>query len=274
MTIETVTKSIFAKSVAAVGALLISGSALAIDIGGGSGAASAYERSGPHATTSGREGLSCVVHRPRNVEDDTPVIIWGNGTGATPTTYAGGLEHWASWGFVVAAAQTSNAGSGDEMIDCLDQLRRASYASSLDFSNVGASGHSQGGGGTIMAASKDSRIKATAPIQPYVIGLGHRASSQRDQTVPMLLISGSADTVAIPGVHQSQVFRNVPSPVFWATVQGAGHFEPLGSFGDFRGMTTAWWMYQLKGDAEAGQLFTGSCGLCNERGVDVDTKNF
>lgn len=273
MTIKMKTTNILAKSVAAMSALLISGSVLAIGVGG-DGPASTYGQSGPHATTSDREGLSCVIHRPRNVEDGTPVIVWGNGTGATPTTYAGGLEHWASWGFVVAAAQTSNAGSGDEMLDCLNRLERSSYADSLDFSNVGASGHSQGGGGSIMAASKDNRIKATAPIQPYVIGLGHRTSSQRDQTVPMLLLSGGSDAVAIPGVHQSQVFRNVPSPVVWVTVEGAGHFEPLGSFGDFRGMTTAWWLYQLKDDAEAGNLFTGSCELCSERSLDVETKNF
>lgn len=50
------------------------------------------------------------------------MILWGNGTGASPSTYGSLLRHFASHGFIVAAANTSNAGSGDEMLDGLDNL--------------------------------------------------------------------------------------------------------------------------------------------------------
>ena len=72
-----------------------------------------FEEEGPYSTTRDT-GFSCTVYRPISLDGDHPAIVWGNGTGASPTVYGGGLEHWASWGFVVAAANTSNAGSGEE----------------------------------------------------------------------------------------------------------------------------------------------------------------
>src|SRR5690606_7389899 len=103
----------------------------------------------------------------------------GNGTGTAPSGYSALLNHWASHGFVVAAANTTNAGSGQEMIACLDYLVEqngrgsGTYAGKLNLDAVGSSGHSQGGGGSIMAG-QDSRVTATAPFQPFVLGLGHR----------------------------------------------------------------------------------------------------
>ena len=230
-----------------------------------------YEESGPYVTTSHSGGFSCRIYRPANLDSNHPVIVWGNGTGTTPSAYGDGLEHWASWGFVVAAATTSNAGSGEEMLDCIDYLGRSSYAGSIDFSNIGASGHSQGGGGTIMAA-RDNRITATAPVQPYIIGLGHQTSSQYQQHAPMLLLSGSRDTLAGPTLNQAPVYRRVDVPVFWGTLNGASHFEPMGDLGEFKGMTTAWWLYQLSGDSDAASLFTGACSACGLSGWDIERK--
>ncbi|GGY70361.1 alpha/beta hydrolase family protein [Marinobacter zhanjiangensis] len=271
MTLAIPKQSVLTRSVAAAGALLISGSAFALGGGGigGGDPTDQYASSGSYATTSDRAGLSCTVYRPSNVPEGAPLILWGNGTGGSPSTYGDGLEHWASYGFVVAAANTSNAGSGEEMLDCIDAVRGTSYGSNVDFSKVGASGHSQGGGGTLMAA-RDSRITATAPVQPYILGLGHDSDSQDEQTAPMLLLSGSSDNLAGPTLNQRPVFNRVDVPVFWATLDGAGHFEPTGDLGDFRGMSTAWWLYQLQGDEAAAELFTGPCSACDISGWDIE----
>ncbi|MCG8394504.1 MAG: alpha/beta hydrolase [Pseudomonadales bacterium] len=242
-----------------------------VQAGDGSDPLAPYEEEGPYATTSHSGGFSCRIYRPANLGNDHPLIIWGNGTGTSPSAYGDGLEHWASWGFVVAAANTSNAGSGEEMLGCIDYLQDSIYASSIDFSKIGASGHSQGGGGTIMAA-RDSRITATAPVQPYILGLGHQTSSQYQQHAPMLLLSGSRDTLAGPTLNQAPVYRRVDVPVFWATLNGASHFEPVGDFGEYKGMTTAWWLYQLNGDSDAASLFTGGCSACDLSGWDVERK--
>jgi len=261
---------------AAVAGLFLSTSAMALlpdTPGTPFPAVSSFERSGPYSTTSRSEGPNCRIYRPSNLGQNGvrhPVILWGNGTGASPTTYRGLLDHWASHGFVVAAAETSNAGSGREMLNCLSYLQTeagrssGTYVGRLNLGRVGTSGHSQGGGGSIMAG-RDSRIKATAPMQPYTLGLGHVSSSQSQQNGPMFLMSGSLDTLAGPTLNQAPVYRRANVPVFWGTLRYASHFVPVGSAGGYRGPSTAWFRYQLMDDTRARVEFVGSsCGLCRD----------
>ena len=243
---------------------------------------SSFDRSGPYSTQSGSEGPNCRIYKPRTLGQNGvrhPIILWGNGTGTSPTTYNGLLNHWASHGFVVAAAETSNAGTGQDMLNCLNYLQTeagkssGTYVGKLNLGKVGTSGHSQGGGGSIMAG-RDSRISATAPIQPYVIGLGHVSSSQSQQNGPMFLMSGTLDTIAGPILNQSPVYSRVNKPVIWGKVRGATHFQPVGDAGEFRGPSTAWFRYQLMGDTKARNEFVGTrCGLCTSlRWTDVRSK--
>ncbi|HDZ57344.1 MAG TPA: alpha/beta hydrolase [Pseudomonas xinjiangensis] len=253
------------------------------DPGTGSGfpAVSDFSRAGSFSVTSGNEGPSCTIYRPRTLGESGrrhPIIIWGNGTGASPGTYSGLLEHWASQGFVVAAARTSNAGSGTQMIDCLDYLVQqngrssGTYAGKLNVNRVGAAGHSQGGGGTIMAG-QDDRITVTAPFQPYTIGLGHRSSSQSNQNGAMFLMTGGNDTIAAPSSNAAPVFNRANVPVFWGELESAGHFEPVGNAGGYRGPSTAWFRYHLMDDQNAQGVFYGSsCTLCTDRNWTVRKK--
>ncbi len=178
----------------------------------------------------------------------------------------------------MAAANTEDAGSGDEMVDCLNYLTEqnnrtsGTFAGTLDLTKVGASGHSQGGGGTIMAG-RDSRIKATAPIEPYVLGLGHNSSSQDQQYGPMFLMGGSSDTLVVTSRNQDVVFRVTNVPVFYGILQGAGHFVPVGDGGEFRGPTTAWFRFQLMNDQNAASVFLGkNCELCTDSNWEVRKK--
>jgi hypothetical protein len=254
------------RGAALVGALAICGNALAFNPGGGNDPSTAYASAGQFGTTQ-TNTASCTIFRPTSGSGH-PIIIWGNGTGASPSTYAAGLRHLASHGFIVAAANTSNAGTGAAMLACIGP---ASSQPGADPSRIGTSGHSQGGGGSIMAG-RDSRVDATAPMQPYVLGLGHQTSSQSQQVAPMLLMSGSADTIATPGANQQPVFGRANVPVFWATRSGASHFEPVGDFGDFRGLATAWFRYLLRGDQTARNLFTGPCTMCSASGWTIQRK--
>jgi len=232
-----------------------------------------YAVSGSFSTTRESGGRNCTVYRPRNLEGDHGVIIWGNGTGTSPTAYSGLLSHWASWGFVVVAANTSNAGTGRDMLECLDWLESSTLSAFVDFSAVGTSGHSQGGGGAIMAGT-DPRIATTAPIEGYTLGLGHSSSSHDEQNGPMLILSGSADTLVNPQLNHAGLFRRANVPVFWAIASGATHFEPVGDGGDFRGISTAWFLYQLNGDDDAASKFEGSrCGYCTDQNWDVQKKD-
>ena len=234
-------------------------------------AVSNFERSGPYATTSRSEGPNCRVYRPATLGQGGvrhPVLLWGNGTGTGPSAYSGLLSHWASHGFVVAAAETSNAGIGQDMLACLDYLVQESnrsfgtYAGVLNTGRVGTSGHSQGGGGSIMAG-QDDRVSVTAPIQPYTIGLGHDPASQQNQKGPMFLMSGGGDTIAFPYLNAQPVYTRANVPVFWGERRYVPHFEPVGDGGAYRGPSTAWFRYHLMDDETARSTFYGRfCGLC------------
>ena len=228
---------------------------------------------GNQSVTQQSLGSGCTIIRPINLGSNHAVIVWGNGTGTSPNSYQPLLRHWASWGFIVVAANTTNAGTGSAMLGCLNALQSSNLGANIS-DRIGASGHSQGGGGSIMAG-QDSRITATAPIQPYTIGLGHQSSSQTRQNGSMLLLSGSSDYIATPSSNQAPVFSHANTPVFWAIRSGASHFEPMGDGGDFRGISTAWFLYQLTGNSDTAELFEGNrCDFCNTRGWDVSRKGF
>lgn len=244
-------------------------------------AVSDFSRSGPFTTTSESAGRDCTVYRPRTLGENGrlhPIIVWGNGTGASPSGYGALLTHWASHGFVVVAANISNAGTGQEMLGCVDYMvnqhnrSTGTFAGKLNINRIGAAGHSQGGGGTIMAG-QDRRISVTAPFQPYTLGLGHSSSSQRQQNGPMFLQTGGRDSIASPTLNAAPVYRNANVPVFWGELNSAGHFEPANNGGGYRGPATAWFRYHLMNDSNAQSLFYGTrCGLCSDRAWTVQRK--
>jgi predicted dienelactone hydrolase len=255
--------------------------------GGGFPAVTDFAAPGPFAVTQTSGGPSCTIHRPTdaalggpNKNLRHPVITWGNGTGATPSVYAGVLRHWATHGFIVTAADSTSTGDAVEMLGCLqwilDQdMVAGPYMGRVDTGKLGASGHSQGGGGTLMTG-RDARITATAPLQPYILGGlgGFQTSSIMQQKGPMFLMSGSDDTIATPTRNQQPVFDDTNVPVIWGNLQGATHTgTAIGSIGDYRGPATAWFRLHLMGDESARSLFYGaSCGLCTDADWSVQRK--
>lgn len=242
-----------------------------------------FSARGPFTTTSTNAG-TCTIFRPSTLGQGGvthPVILWGNGTGASPSSYSELLTHLASHGFIVAAANTSNAGNGSQMLACLDLVTSQNSSSTsalfnrVDLTRVGASGHSQGGAGTLMAG-RDARVKATAPLQPYIRfipgGGTFLTSSIGQQRGPMFLVSGSADTIAVPNTHQRPVFNGTNVPVTWGTLAGATHFETPGDAGGFRGPVTAWFRAKLMDDASAARVFPTTCTLCTTPGWTVQSR--
>jgi hypothetical protein len=236
-----------------------------------------YDARGPYAVKHTQAAPGCHFFRPvRNEPKPSPVILWGNGTNVNVATYSPMLGQWASHGFIVAAAMTGNAGSGQEMLACLDYLEKENaraasvYFGAVDLTRVGASGHSQGARGAIMAGL-DPRITATAPIQPYTLGASYPAGSEARQHGPMLLLSGGVDTVADPERNHRPVFEKANVPIVWANMLLAGHGTPSnGDSGPYRAATTAWFLWRLAGDERAGEMFKGAgCGYCTDRGWSV-----
>ena len=193
------------------------------------------------------------------------MIIWANGTGGATPFYSGAFKHWASHGFVVVAGNSINGqGSGEEVLGCLTHVCDA-YQDDVDCT-AGATGHSQGGGGALMAGT-DPRVVTTAPLQPYILlGLGgFKTDSIINQTGPMLLLSGTLDFVAAPGENQEPVFDDTNAPVVWANLKGGDHVSvALNGLETYREVMLAWFRLQLMGDEDWRPMFYDPCTLCSD----------
>ncbi|MBN2318524.1 MAG: alpha/beta hydrolase [Acidobacteria bacterium] len=91
---------------------------------------------------------------------------------------------------------------------------------------------------------------------------------------PVLYIDGGESDMAYPN-GEDDYARIDKVPIGIAHLDGAGHggtyAQPNG--GEFGRVAVAWLKWQLKGDATAKKMFTGSdCGLCNDAKWDYKKK--
>ncbi|GAB4012439.1 poly(ethylene terephthalate) hydrolase family protein [Nocardioides ultimimeridianus] len=226
-----------------------------------------YAGPGPFGVTTEAGDSAHTVYRPTNLGrqgcTSHPVIIWGNGTYATPSVYAGLLKHLASEGFIVVAANTTQSGSGQEMLAGIDWITEKNsdpssiYYQKVDLAHIGASGHSQGGGGAVNAGA-DPRVDAVVPIEPGPQG------SNAALHGPTLWLAGQNDNIVNANLLVKPRYEATDQVVSeYGLLAGATHFTAIGDAGGFRGPVTAWFRYWLMGDQEAGSEFFGpSCGEC------------
>lgn len=235
-----------------------------------------WAQPGPYAV-SVQIRAAHTLYYPTRMDGRHPVVVWGNGTFAWPGIYGDLLRHLASHGIIVAAANTSWAGTGVEMragIDLMTSLNgdpSSPFYQHVDVGHVGATGHSQGGLGAINAGGADPRIDTTVPIQP---GPGGNASRLRG---PGLFLAGERDTTVRPAWVVADWDEADQVPAVYGALRGADHFVPTGNGGGFRGVITAWFRFHLMADERArGEFFGGlgvapqkaqlgaGCGLCTD----------
>lgn len=225
-----------------------------------------FAAAGPYSVTS-TSTADHTIHYPTDGTSH-PIILWGNGTGTTPLVYAPLLQHLASHGFIVAAANTSNAGSGSEMLAGIDAVRNnPALAAIADFENIGATGHSQGGGGAT-TAGHDPRVDTVFPLEPAP------TFSTGRLTIPAIFFAGQNDTIVQPSWVRSEYEGVTQAPAAYAELAGATHFTAIGDVGGFRAAATAWARWQLGGDQAAGALFAGpNPGLAGDAAWSVYESN-
>jgi dienelactone hydrolase len=235
-----------------------------------------FSQKGPFRTTTMRM-TNHTVYYPQSLGDNGmkhPVILWGNGTGATPSSYTGILSHLASYGFVVIAANTTMAGSGEEMIQGLDIMisennkPESVFYNKINTSEIGATGHSQGGIGTVAAAMKDSRIVCSAPLMGTKTGIGSLKS-------PVLAIAGSRDTIVSPTLVK-RIYSSATGTAVYAELQGSSHMTPVGisPSKEILNYVTAWFrLYLMNDDALQGVFFDSNSGINADSDWKVTSKN-
>jgi predicted dienelactone hydrolase len=173
-----------------------------------------------------------------------PAISFGHGFLQPPERYRSTLEHLATWGYFVIATESggelfpNHQAYSEDMRYCLTYLEQqnADSASWL-FAQVaterfGISGHSMGGGASILAAAADARIKAVANLAAAETNPSAIQASA-NVTVPHSLISGSADSLTPLQNHGQRMYNAGFAPKLLPIIQGGWHcgFMDSSSFG-------------------------------------------
>ncbi|MBR9974196.1 MAG: hypothetical protein KFF77_01320 [Bacteroidetes bacterium] len=212
-----------------------------------------------------------------------PMIAFGHGFFMQTSYYTSYYEHLASRGYIVIAPQFPDTQHGELALDllaCIEYLRQSGISSShflfgvVDTAKAGLSGHSMGGGASLLAASYDSRILAVAPMCPAETTPS--CINRMDQiSGGVCIIAGSADGITSVAVHQQPMYRAAMPFKSLAVLQGGNHTrcmdvsafdwtDPNGTMSRSqqqaltRRYMTAAFDYHIKGDSCGGSFSYGS----------------
>jgi dienelactone hydrolase len=272
--------------------------------GGGSTDPSSPNGMGPYAVTeeSGSAGgATLVAFVPTLAGGETvPLVLFKHGFMLATSNYTTGLRQLASHGFVVVGVDgggSTNLQEQQATIAALDwAIGSASFASSIDSSQIGVAGHSRGGKVATQVAAAESRIGATLLLDP-VNGCGPGADYSADcPDVTSAAIAGSITTpIGVMGEtnnatggfmpcapadqNYQTIYAALSAPPSWKaewTFTGADHMDFTDDGGGFTGsfctdgpgddeqirqawraMMVAFFRQQLKGDAAIGDWLTG-----------------
>ena len=240
-----------------------------------------------------------------------PIIAWGNGACTnSPWEHINFLSEIASHGFLVAAIgpmpKEGERGSGtsqaSQLTDAInwaiaqDSNETSIYYHKLDTTKIAVAGMSCGGLQAYETAT-DPRVSTIMICNSGIFNAGAAPGGGRGGApggggvmmgmpsltkehlkklhTPIIYILGDDSDMAHPN-GMDDFSRINDLPVFSACLDGVGHggtySRPHG--GEFAKVASAWLEWQLKGDKEAGKMFTSEpCGLAQDKNWKVEKKN-
>ena len=248
------------------------------------------------------EGLAThTIFRPEELSpfgenNKLPVIAWGNGACAnSPWEHVNFLSEVASHGFLVIAIgpmpEEGERGSGrstaSQLLDAIDWAiaqnddPSSPFYNKVDVTKIAVSGMSCGGLQTLEVAP-DPRVTTAVVCNSGIIGGGGgmpgmpaltKDHLNKLHTPTLYLLGGETDIAYNNGMDDFNRINHVP--VFVANMDvghGGTYSQPHG--GAFAEVATAWYKWQLKGDQEAGTMFTGNPSKLSQSDIwTVDKKN-
>lgn len=229
------------------------------------------------------------IYYPKDIEnmDKLPVVVFVNGTGVKASKYPALQKHLASWGFITIATEEEYAWNGFSAetsvryLELLNQYQEDGkeniFYGKIDMDKIGITGHSQGGIGVINAITeqKHSSIYKAAVILSSTetdmakAFLWESDSSLIHTNAMMITSTGQTDSNISPLKSMQKIYDNITDDVekVLARRNDCDHGEML-YYAD--GYVTAWFMYYLKGDTEAGNAFFGENAEINSNPLYQD----
>ncbi|TCO10680.1 alpha/beta hydrolase family protein [Natronoflexus pectinivorans] len=247
--------------------------------------------------------ITHTIFRPKNLDVfgdqyQLPIIVWGNGACAnSPWEHVNFLSEVASHGFLVIAIgpmphEGQEHGGGrsvsSQLTDAIDWAiaqnsnSESVFYNKIDVSKISVSGMSCGGLQALEVAP-DPRVTTAIICNSGILpnpggGMPGMPALSKDHleklhTPTLYLLGGESDIAYNNGMDDFNRINHVP--VFVANMDvghGGTYRQPHG--GEFAIVATAWYKWQLKGDEEAGKMFTGNpCQLSKSEVWTVDKKN-
>ncbi|MBN1927609.1 MAG: hypothetical protein JW798_17375 [Prolixibacteraceae bacterium] len=245
--------------------------------------------------------LTHTIFRPKDLsvfgkKTKLPIIAWGNGACAnSPWEHINFLSEVASQGFLVIAIgpmpkegeRGGGSSTSSQLIDAIDWAiaqnsdKLSIFYDKIDISKIAVSGMSCGGLQTLEIAP-DPRVTTAVICNSGIIGNGGGMPGMpgltkdhlaKLHTPTLYLLGGEKDIAYNNGMDDFKRINHVPVFVTNMDVgHGGTYSQPHG--GEFAIVATAWYKWQLKGDMEAGKMFTGDpCQLSKSTVWKVDKKN-
>ena len=214
-----------------------------------------------------------------------PVIVFANGSGIPASTYPVVLEHFASWGFIVIGNEDQATNSGQSTNASLAFLlsennnRNSVLYQKIDTNKIGLTGFSQGGASVFTAMADEAyrqHYKTAIAVSPVHEELGQKVNYPAYKLdaikTPMMIIAGTKGNfeikTVIPLDKMTEMYNKINAPKLMARRIGADH-DNMQFWAD--GYRTAWFMYHLQNDSNAGQMLTEIAN--NPNWQDVKVKN-
>lgn len=163
-----------------------------------------------------------------------PAVSFGHGFFQHPDRYQPTLEHLASYGYIVVAPESelglfpSHAQFAQDLSDALTWLESENDSAASPFyqgvatDRFGVSGHSMGGGASILAAAADSRVKAVLNMAAAETNPSAKAAMANVQ-VPISLLSGSEDAIVPYETNGQEMYNNGNAPRLLPLLIGGYH---------------------------------------------------
>ena len=209
-----------------------------------------------------------VAYYPADLEgsgEPWPAVVFVNGTGVYASKYPALFRHLASWGFLVLGNEDPGTFSGDSADATLAWLLEENedpdsvFYQKVDTARLGISGHSQGGVGVFNAVSEQPHgglYTCAVSLSPTQEDLAEALKIPYDPSktaIPTLVLAGTNNDVITPE-GMEKLYSKLAGPKAMALRADTDHGQMLYS-GD--GYVTAWLMYWLRRDKEAGGAFFG-----------------
>lgn len=232
-------------------------------------------------------------------EQEYPLIVVTNGSNTAALNYEPYFQRLASWGFIVVGNDDRQSGTGASSSETLDYLMELNdnpdsvLYTKVSRENIGITGYSQGGAGALRAVTEFENSDKYKTIftgsAAYVqlaknMGWGYDISKV---TIPYFMTAGTgtSDDTGIADIEKefggvaplSSLIANYNAMTddvikVRARVTGAEHGEMQMKTDAYM---TAWMLYQLQGDEEAGTVFLGDEAeiLNNSNWQDIEKSN-